>query len=156
MHPPVPVAEPLPDNVDDLYTSRTPVDINMEDSIEDSQGESLSSRATLDILLYGDTDAYMQEPPLLREPSPVSEQLPIFIDGQEPAPMSPGEVKLWVQDNPCALPAVGSNSTSVEYTRPSSPSLPNTLISLIHRRIISGGRYKVSLSLLPPTDNTPI
>jgi hypothetical protein len=81
MHPPVPTAEPLPNNVDDLYTSVTPADINMGDSTEDSQGESLSSRATLDILLYGDTDAYMQEPPLLREPSSVSEQLPISMDG---------------------------------------------------------------------------
>jgi hypothetical protein len=70
--------------------------------------------------------------------------------------MSPGEVELWVQDDPCALLAVGSNSTSVEHTRPSSPLLPNILVSLICRRIISGGRYKVPLLLLPPTDDTPI
>jgi hypothetical protein len=82
MHPP----EPLPDDAtindaNNLYTSRTPVDIDMGDSTEDSQGESPSSRATLDILLYRDTDAYMQELPLLRELSPVSKQLPISIDG---------------------------------------------------------------------------
>jgi hypothetical protein len=91
--------EPLPNNAilnddNNLYTSRTPTDTNMRDSIKDSQGESLSSRATLDILLYRDTDAYMQEPPLLREPSPISEQLPIPMDGQEPVSMSPGEVEL--------------------------------------------------------------
>jgi hypothetical protein len=55
MYPP----EPLPNDANDLYTSRTPKDINIEDSTEDSQGESPSSRATLDILLYRDTDTYM-------------------------------------------------------------------------------------------------
>jgi hypothetical protein len=90
----IPPLEPLPDDANNLYTSGNPVDINMQDSMEDSQGESLSSRATLDILLYRDTDAYMQEPPVLREPSPVSEQLPIPLNGQEPIPMSPREVKL--------------------------------------------------------------
>src|SRR5205807_336812 len=68
--------EPLPNNANDLYTSGTPADINMEDSMEDSQGESLSSQATLDILFHRDTDTYMQEPPMPREPSPVSKQLP--------------------------------------------------------------------------------
>jgi hypothetical protein len=71
--------EPLPNDANDLYTSGTPKDIDMGDSTEDSQGESLSSRATLDILLYGDTDTYMQEPPMLREPSPISKQLPILL-----------------------------------------------------------------------------
>jgi hypothetical protein len=99
--PPVHPLEPLSNNVtlddtDNLYTSRTPKDTDIGDSIEDSQRESLSSRATLDILLYRDTDTYMQEPPLPREPSPISEQLPISMDGQEPVPMSPGEVKLWI------------------------------------------------------------
>jgi hypothetical protein len=59
MHPP----EPLPNNANNLYTSGTPKDIDIRDSMKDSQGESLSSRATLDILLYRDTNAYMQEPP---------------------------------------------------------------------------------------------
>jgi hypothetical protein len=31
----------------------------MQDSMKDSQGTSLSSRATLDILLYGDTNTHM-------------------------------------------------------------------------------------------------
>jgi hypothetical protein len=86
--------ESLPNDANNLYTSGTPKDIDIEDSTEDSQGESPSSRATLDILLYGDIDAYMQEPPVLREPSSISEQLPIPLDEQEPVPISPGEVKL--------------------------------------------------------------
>jgi hypothetical protein len=97
MHPP----DPLPNNAtlndaNNLYTSGTPMDINMGDSTEDSQGESPSSQATLDILLYRDTNTYMQEPLLLIEPSPVSKQLPISMDGQELVPMSPGEVELWI------------------------------------------------------------
>jgi hypothetical protein len=55
----VPPPEPLPNDANNLYTSGNPMGIDMQDSMEDSQGESLSSRATLDILLYRDTDAYM-------------------------------------------------------------------------------------------------
>jgi hypothetical protein len=51
--------EPLPNNANYLYTSRNPMDIDMQDSTEDSQGTSPSSQATLNILLYGDTDANM-------------------------------------------------------------------------------------------------
>jgi hypothetical protein len=47
MHP----LEPLLDDTNNLYTSGTPADIDIGDSTEDSQGESPSSRATLDILL---------------------------------------------------------------------------------------------------------
>jgi hypothetical protein len=90
----VPPTEPLPDDANNLYPSRDPMDVDMQDSMEDSQGESPSSRATLDILLYRDTDAYMQEPPMPKSPSPVSEQLSIPLDKEEPIPMSPGEVKL--------------------------------------------------------------
>jgi hypothetical protein len=59
-----PPAEPLSDDANDLHTSRDPMDVDMQDSTKDSQGTSLSSRATLDILLYGDTDTHMQEPPM--------------------------------------------------------------------------------------------
>jgi hypothetical protein len=59
MHPPVPLAEPLLNDANNHYTSGNPMDINMQDSMEDSQEESPSSRAMLDILLYGDNDAYM-------------------------------------------------------------------------------------------------
>jgi hypothetical protein len=34
MHPLDPVPEPLPDNANNLYTSGTPADIDMEDSTE--------------------------------------------------------------------------------------------------------------------------
>jgi hypothetical protein len=34
MHPSDPMLKPLPDNANNLYTSRTPADIDMEDSIE--------------------------------------------------------------------------------------------------------------------------
>jgi hypothetical protein len=73
MHPSNLTLEPLSDNANNLHTSGTPNDVDIEDSIEDSQEESLSSQATLDLLLYRDIDAHMQEPLLLREPSPVSE-----------------------------------------------------------------------------------
>jgi hypothetical protein len=43
VHPSDPVPEPFPDNAYNLYTSRISNDINKEDSMEDSQGESLSS-----------------------------------------------------------------------------------------------------------------
>jgi hypothetical protein len=98
----------------------------------------------------------MQEPPVLRELSPVSKQLPIFIDGQEPVPMSPREVKLWVYDNLYTPPAMGSNPISAGHTRPSSPSSPNSPATSVHRRITSGGRYKVSLPSLTVDDTTPI
>jgi hypothetical protein len=68
----VPPLEPLPDDTNYLYTSGTPTNVDMEEGQEDSQGTSLSSQATLDILLYRDTDAYMQKPLMPREPSPVS------------------------------------------------------------------------------------
>jgi hypothetical protein len=70
--------------------------------------------------------------------------------------MSSGEVKLWIQDDPHAPLAVGSNSTLAGHTRPSSPLSPDTFISLIHRRIISERRYKVPLLLLSPTDDAPV
>jgi hypothetical protein len=82
MYPPVPTAEPLPDDANYLHTSGTPTDIDMKGDQEDSQRTSPSSWAILDILLYGDTDAYMQEPPLPREPSPVSEDYPFLWMGK--------------------------------------------------------------------------
>jgi hypothetical protein len=114
----------------------------MRDSIEDSQGESLSSRATLDILLYEDTNTYMQEPPMPREPSPIPEQLPIPLDEQEPVSMSPGEVELWVYDDPHAPPAIESNPVSAEHTRPSSPSLPDSPATPVYRRSHQKGDTK--------------
>jgi hypothetical protein len=98
----------------------------------------------------------MQEPPMPREPSPVSEQLPISIDGQEPVPMSSGEVKLWIHDDLHASPAIGSNLISAGHTRPSSPLLPNSPATSVHRRITLGGRYKVLLPSLIEDDTTPI
>jgi hypothetical protein len=98
----------------------------------------------------------MQEPPLPKEPPPVSEQLPISIDGQEPVPISSGEVELWVQDNLCTPLAVESNPTSAGHTRPPFPSSPDSPAAPVYRRIMSGGRYKVPLLLLPPADDTPV
>jgi hypothetical protein len=152
MPPLAPPLEPLPNNADNLYTSGTPKDINMEDGTQDSQGESLSSRATLDILLYRDTNVYMQEPPMLKEPLPVSEQLPIPLDRQEPISMSPGEVELWVHDDPCALPAMGSNLISAGHTRPFFPLSPDSPTAPVCRRIISEGRYKVPVPLQSNND----
>jgi hypothetical protein len=137
--------KPLPDDANNLYTSRNPMDVDMQDSMEDSQGESPSSRATLNILLYRDTNTHMQEPLMPQSPSPVSEQLPIPLDEQEPVPMSPGEVELWVYDDPHAPPAAGSNPISAGHTRPSSPSLPDSLTTPIYRRIMPEGRYKVPI-----------
>jgi hypothetical protein len=156
VHPPDPASEPLPNNAHDLHTSEIPNDVNIEDSIEDSQGESPSSQATLDILLYKDTDTYMQEPPMLREPSPVSKQLHIPLDGQEPVPISSGEIKLWVYDDPHAPPAVRNNPTLAGHTRPSSPSSPDSPAASVCRRITSGGRYKVPLLLPLGDDTTPV
>ena len=90
---------------------------------------------------------------MLREPSTISEQLPIPLDEQEPIPISSGEVKLWVHDDPHAPPAMGSNPISAGHTRPSSPLLPDSSAASVHRRITLGGRYKVPLPS-PTEDNT--
>jgi hypothetical protein len=77
------------------------------------------------------------------------------MDGQEPIPMSPREVKLWIYDDPHAPPAARSNPISAGYTRPFSPSSPDSPTTPVCRRIILGGRYKVPI-LLWPTDNTSV
>jgi hypothetical protein len=78
------------------------------------------------------------------------------MNGQEPVPMLSGEVELWIQDDFHAPLIVGSNPTSAGYTRPPSPSSPNSSATPVHRRIISGGRYKVPLPLLSSADDTPV
>jgi hypothetical protein len=152
----VPLADPLPDDANYLHTSRDPINVDMQNSMEDSQGISPSSRATLDILLYGDTNIYIQEPPMPQSPSPVSEQLPISMDGQELIPISPGEVELWIHDDLCAPPAAKSNPVLAGYTRPSSPSLPDSPATSVHRRITLEGRYKVPLPSPIEDDTAPV
>jgi hypothetical protein len=93
---------------------------------------------------------------VLREPSTISEQLPIPLDKQEPIPISSGEVKLWVHDDPHAPPAMGSNPISAGHTRLSSPSSPDSPATPVYRRITSGGRYKVPLPSPTEDSTTPI
>jgi hypothetical protein len=78
------------------------------------------------------------------------------MDEEEPALISPGEVELWLYDDPCTLPATRSNPISARHTRPSSPSLPDSPAAPVCRRITSGGRYKVPLPCPIEDDTTSV